>query len=226
MKCEYKGYDRKELKMYEKEQYPAVEKLCEGKRELKHRSFGKVVGEAVELLKYSDYVYIFGPAESFETEDLEDQISKCGRFWIGVLSVNINEKGNVVKELLEARRNNVNELDKKEICLRVFIRDVEKPISDIIFQTAFVSYIDVYNSIYCDEEVKAMVRRVIGYHALTDRAVRKEFQRCYGSSPYVRIKRKADILDEVICFTKEGLRKGKSSILMKNPVASHREFSS
>ena len=31
--------------------------LCEGKRELKRRSFGKVVGEAVELLKYADYVY-------------------------------------------------------------------------------------------------------------------------------------------------------------------------
>jgi len=29
--------------------------LCEGKKELKHRSFGKVVGEAVELLKYADY---------------------------------------------------------------------------------------------------------------------------------------------------------------------------
>jgi hypothetical protein len=31
--------------------------LCEGKRELKYKSFGKVVGEAVELLKYADYVY-------------------------------------------------------------------------------------------------------------------------------------------------------------------------
>ena len=31
--------------------------LCEGKRELKRRTFGKVVGEAVELLKYADYVY-------------------------------------------------------------------------------------------------------------------------------------------------------------------------
>ena len=31
--------------------------LCEGKRELTRRSFGKVVGEAVELLKYADYVY-------------------------------------------------------------------------------------------------------------------------------------------------------------------------
>ncbi|MCK4731357.1 MAG: hypothetical protein KAT65_02765 [Methanophagales archaeon] len=41
--------------------------LCEGKKELRCRNFGKVVGEAVELLKYADYVYIFGPTASFET---------------------------------------------------------------------------------------------------------------------------------------------------------------
>ena len=40
--------------------------LCEGKKELKHRSFGKVVVEAVELLKYADYVYVFRSTESFE----------------------------------------------------------------------------------------------------------------------------------------------------------------
>jgi len=48
--------------------------LCEGKKELKRRSFGKVVGEAIELLKYADYVYVFGSTESFENEDLEDQM--------------------------------------------------------------------------------------------------------------------------------------------------------
>jgi len=260
---------RKEIKMYEKELYPTVEKflkaqknclseyvgtelslkrgksslradvfgvsnqgkksiyLCEGKRELKHRTFGKVVSEAVEVLKYADYVYIFGPAESFENEDLEDQISKCERFGIGILSV---EEGSVVKELLEARRNDdVKELDKKEVSLRAFIRDIEKPISDIIFQAAFeyiklnqdievkkpcVSYIDAYNSIFTDEEFKERVRRVIGHRTLTDRDVRKEFQRRYGSSRYIRIERKADILDDVICFTEEGLRKGKSPILL------------
>jgi len=204
--------------------------LCEGKRELKHRTFGKVVSEAVEVLKYADYVYIFGPAESFENEDLEDQISKCKRFGIGILRVNINEKDNVVKELLEARRtDDIKELDKKEVSLRVFIRDIEKPISNIIFQAAFeyiklnrdievktscVSYIDVYNSVFADEEFKERVRRVIGYRTLTDRDVRREFQRRYGSSPYVRIERKADILDDVICFTEEGLRMGKSPILL------------
>ena len=203
--------------------------LCEGKKELKRRSFGKVVGEAIELLKYADYVYIFGSTESFETDDLEDQISKCERLGIGILSVNFNENGGVVKELLEARRNNVDEQDKKEVSLRVFIRDIEKPISDIIFQAAFeyinlnrdqeaktscVRYIDVYNSIFADEEYKAMVREVIGHRTLTDRDVRNEFQRRYGSSPYIWIERKADILDDIICFTEEGMRKGKSPILL------------
>jgi hypothetical protein len=32
----------------------------------------------------------------------------------------------MVKELLEARRNSVNELDKKEVSLRVFIRDKDE----------------------------------------------------------------------------------------------------
>jgi hypothetical protein len=44
--------------------------LCEGKKELKRWTFGKVVGEAVDLLKYADYVFVFGSTESFETEDL------------------------------------------------------------------------------------------------------------------------------------------------------------
>ena len=205
--------------------------LCEGKKELKRRSFGKVVGEAVELLKYADYVYVFGSTESFETEDLEYQISKCERLGIGILSVNFNENGGVVNELLEARRNSVDKQDKKEVSLRVFIRDIEKPISDIIFQAAFeyinlnrdreaktpcVRYIDVYNSIFADEECKAMVRGVIGHHTLTDRDVRAEFQRRYGKLPYIWIAKRtgSDRLYDDICFTEEGLKNGKSPILL------------
>ena len=203
--------------------------LCEGKKELKRRSFGKVVGEAIELLKYADYVYIFGSTASFETEDLEDQISKCERLGIGILSVNFNENGGVVKELLEARRNNVDKQDKKEVSLRVFVKDIDKPISEIIFQMAFeyvklncnigegmpcVRFIDVYNRIFSGEEFKERVRSVIGPHTLTDRDMRREFQRRYGNSRYSRIERKADILDDIICFTEEGLRKGKGPILL------------
>ncbi|MEA2032678.1 MAG: hypothetical protein U9N41_03725 [Euryarchaeota archaeon] len=40
---------------------------AKGKKELKRRSFGKVVGEAIELQKYADYVYVFGSTGSFET---------------------------------------------------------------------------------------------------------------------------------------------------------------
>ena len=206
--------------------------LCEGKKELKRRSFGKVVGEAVELLKYADYVYIFGSTESFETEDLEDQISKCERLGIGILSVNFNENGGVVKELLEARRNNVDKQDKKEVLLRVFVKDIDKPISEIIFQTAFeyvksncdigeempcVRFIDVYNRIFSDEEFKERVRSVIGPHTLEAVDVRAEFQRRYGKSPYIWIDKRtgSDRLYDDICFTEEGLESGKSPILLK-----------
>lgn len=48
--------------------------LCDDKKELRHRNFGKVVGEAVELQNYADFVYVFGSTESFEAEDLEDQM--------------------------------------------------------------------------------------------------------------------------------------------------------
>ena len=205
--------------------------LCEGKKELKHRSFGKVVGEAIELPKYADYVYIFGSTASFEAEDVEDQKSKCKRLGIGILSVNFNENGGVVKELLEARRNNVDKQDKKEVLLRVFVKDIDKPISEIIFQTAFeyvksncdigeempcVRFIDVYNRIFSDEEFKERVRSVIGPHTLEAVDVRAEFQRRYGKSPYIWIDKNtgSDRLYDDICFTEEGLKNGKSPILL------------
>ena len=59
-----------------------------------------------------------------------------------------------------------------------------------------------------------MVREVIGHPTLEDRDVRKEFQRRYGNSKYIWIDRRADILDDIICFTEEGMRKGKSPILL------------
>ena len=55
--------------------------LCEGKKELRHRKFGKVFGEAVEIQKYADYVYIFGSTESFETEDLESPDKQMRTAW-------------------------------------------------------------------------------------------------------------------------------------------------
>jgi hypothetical protein len=83
------------------------------------------------------FINVFGSTESFEDEDVEDQISKCERLGIGILSVNFNENGGVVKELLEVRRKNVDKQDKKEVSLRVFVKDIDKPISEIIFQTSF-----------------------------------------------------------------------------------------
>lgn len=206
--------------------------LCEGKKEMKHRSFGKVVGEALELLKYADFVYVFGSIERFREEDLEDQISKCEKFGIGILSVITNDGDTEVKELHEPRRNNIAKLDKREVLLRIFVKNIvsQKPIANIIFQAAFeyinlhrdseverdcVRFIDVYNSIFSDEQFKERVRRVVGEdHTLEDRDVRKEFQRSCTKSRYIWIDRRSDILYDKICFTEEGLERGKSPILL------------
>jgi len=77
------AYEQKGFGVSKSNQDEQIIYLCEGKKELKRRSFGKVVGEAIELQEYADYVYVFGSTESFEKEDLEDQISKCERLGIG-----------------------------------------------------------------------------------------------------------------------------------------------
>jgi len=198
--------------------------LCEGKKDLSsRRNFSAAIRDATAIQSYGDYVYVFGSG-NLDADDFEDQISKCKTDGIGILSVDVSREDMVVHEVLEAQRQEVGKQDKKEVSLRVFIRGVNTPIADIIFQAAYeyinreqthcVRFIDVYKSFFTDENVER-VKRVIGDHTLTDRDVRREFQRRYGKSPYIRIERKADILDDVICFTEEGLRKGKSPILLK-----------
>jgi len=77
-----------------------------------------------------------------------------------------------------------------------------------------VRFIYVYNCIFSDEEFKEQVRSVIGPHTLEDRDVRAEFQRRYGKSPYIWIDERTDRLHDNICFTEEGLKTGKSPILL------------
>ncbi|KAF5436995.1 hypothetical protein C5S35_06380 [Candidatus Methanophagaceae archaeon] len=77
-----------------------------------------------------------------------------------------------------------------------------------------VRFIYVYNSIFSGEEFKERVRSVIGPHTLEPMAVRTEFQRRYGKSPYIWIDKRTDRLHDNICFTEEGLRNGKSPILL------------
>ncbi|RLG71544.1 MAG: hypothetical protein DRO11_04220 [Methanobacteriota archaeon] len=208
--------------------------LCEGKRELKHRSFGRVVGEAIELLKYGDYVYIFGSEKGFETKDKEDQLEKCEKLGIGVLAVEVHGQNYLVRELLKPKRNKLGEMDRKEVIFRVFTRGLKNPVANIIFQAAFecvtlgyslgvdkpcVRFVDVYNLLLPDEEHREMVRRVIGgRHTLLDKDVRKAFQKSYGKSPYIRIKREDNILNDIICFTEKGMEKGKKPILLTQPT--------
>jgi hypothetical protein len=55
--------------------------LCEGKKEHRHRNFGKVVGEAVPIPKYSDYVYVFGSTEGFETHFFLPSVKTLTKFF-------------------------------------------------------------------------------------------------------------------------------------------------
>ena len=65
--------------------------------------------------------------------------------------------------------------------------------------------------------VTKKVRSVIGHRrTLRDKDVRAEFQRRYGKSPYIWMDKStgSDRLYDDICFTEEGLKNGKSPILL------------
>lgn len=203
--------------------------LCEGKRDI-NRSFGKVVGEAIELLKFGNFVYVFGPSDGFDFES-NDQIEKCRTLGIGVLIVDWDSK--VVKEVLSPQANNIQRMVKKEILLRIFLKDLKKPISKLIFQGGYefilnnrdtekelpcVRYLDVYNSIFVDESIKDLIRKIIDtptrHHTLIDRDVRKAFQSGFGRSPLVNIQKSNDKLEDIICYTKEGIGNVRAPILL------------
>lgn len=200
--------------------------LCEGKKEIKYRSFGKVIGEAIEDQLYGDYVYVFGPSDGFE-KDETDYIEKSEGLGIGVLLV--NPLTSEVQEYIEPKPNPVKDSNRKETMLRVYLKEINRPISNLIFQGAHelitknrdvsqelscIRYCDVYQSIFKDEKTKELFRKIMGHHTLIDRDVRKEFQRRYGKSGLVDIERADDILRDFIYFTDEGLERGRPPILL------------
>jgi hypothetical protein len=65
------------------------------------------------------------------------------------------------------------------------------------------------------KNIRGMVGSVIGPHTLEAMDVLAECQRRYGKSPYIWINKKIDRLHDNICFAEEGLRKGKSLILLR-----------
>ncbi len=185
--------------------------LCEGKRELKNRVFGKAISEVVELLKYANYVYVFGTKEDLKDKDPDDQIEKCRKLSIGILTISDGE----VREILKPQKNEIDHLAKKEIFFRIFTKYTKSPIADIIFQATFeylnkfklnlAPFIDIYNSLFKKEEYKDILRDIIRDHTLEAKDMRKEFQRVYGKSEYVEITRKGSVVDDLISLKKEGL---------------------
>ena len=66
-------------------------------------------------------------------------------------------------------------------------------------------------------ESRKRVRSVIGHRrTLRDKDVRADFPRRYDKSPYIWIDKStgSDRLYDDICFTEEGLKNGKSPILL------------
>jgi len=81
--------------------------LCEGKKDLSsRRNFSAAIRDATAIQSYGDYVYVFGSG-NLDAEYFENQISKCERLGIGILSVDVSREEMVVHEVLEAQRQAV-----------------------------------------------------------------------------------------------------------------------
>ncbi|EKQ50760.1 MAG: hypothetical protein B655_2275 [Methanobacterium sp. Maddingley MBC34] len=202
--------------------------LLEGKHYLKGRgNFSKVLCEAIPLLEFADYVYIFGISKEEDFQSVNKKYYEiCQLLGIGIILLDGN--GNI-DEILNPRKNSVENLDKKEIIFRIFNRKVERsPISHIIFQSAFeyiklneldncAQFIEVYNALFSKEDYKDRLREVLSNkHALDETGMRKAFQNEFGNSQSVKIRRMNRILDDYICITQKGLKNVKKPVLLDN----------
>lgn len=192
--------------------------FLEGKRKLEsRRHFSKVVGETIPLLDFADYVYIFGKVGNKNLSKY--YIEFCKSLGIGILTI----KGGV-KEILSPKRNKIENLIKKEMLFRIFLKDVKKPISDLIFQSCYeyiksskrdcVRFIDAYESLFSNKEYKKVLNGILKKRKLSEMGMRREFQRQYRHSELVKIQRRDNIYEDIICITKKGMEKGKEPILL------------
>lgn len=199
--------------------------FLEGKLRLDGRiRFSKVLCEAMPLLEYADFVYIFGiPAKDFEEKN-KRYIDVCKLLGIGILF--LDEHGNI-REFLEPKRNIIHKLEKKEMLFRIFIKkNSRSPIASLIFQSTYeysqkydsnncVQYIEVYNALLPNKEYLQILKRILTKnHALDELGVRKVFQNEFSKSDLVEIQPMNRRLDDYICITKNGLKLVKKPILL------------
>lgn len=200
--------------------------LLEGKHYLKGRgNFSKVLCEAIPLLEYADFVYIFGISNEEDFKSVNKKYYEiCKLLGIGILL--LNNEGNI-NEILNPRKNSMEFLDKKEIIFRIFTKKVERsPISHIVLQSAYeyiklndledcAQFIEIYNALFLKESYKNRLREVLSNkHSLDENGMRRAFQNEFGESNLVKIRRMNRVVDDYICFTKKGLKTSKESIIL------------
>ena len=199
--------------------------FLEGKLRLDGRiRFSKVLCEAMPLLEYADYVYIFGiPGEGFEEKNIR-YIEVCKLLGIGILF--LDELGNV-KEFLEPKKNIIDKLEKKEMLFRIFIKRKSKsPIANLIFQSTYeyalkydtnncAPYIEVYNALLSNTEFLEILNRILKKNnVLNELGMRKVFQNEFNNSDLVNIQAMNRSVDDYICITPKGLKKVLQPILL------------
>ncbi len=76
-----------------------------------------------------------------------------------------------VREILSHKRNKIGNLIKKEMLFRIFLKDVKKPISELIFQSCYeylkssgkncVRSIEAYESLFSNNEYKKVLNEIL-----------------------------------------------------------------
>ncbi|PKL69082.1 MAG: hypothetical protein CVV28_02920 [Methanobacteriales archaeon HGW-Methanobacteriales-1] len=199
--------------------------LLEGKHYLDARkNFSKVLCEALPLLEYADHVYIFG----ISSNDFEKQNKKyfeiCKLLGIGILI--LDEYGEI-NEILVAKRNQLDEFDRKEVLFRIFLKGVKSPTANLIFQAVCeyiklnrlenncVQFIEVYQELFSKEEYKESLDHIFNSNfVLTDIGMRNAFEKEFGNSEFVKIQPMSRKVDDYICITQKGRELIRKSILI------------
>lgn len=203
--------------------------LLEGKLKLERRiHFSKVLCEAMPLLELADFVYIFGiPDDEDFINRNKKYVEVCELLGIGIILISGKGKKNII---LEAQRNNPDIYSKKETVYRIFLKEVDSPISNLIFQACYeymvlknnddpcVQFIDIYNTLFSDEKYKKILKKILKEHKLSKMGMRREFQNKYHDSDLVEITRMNTVYEDYICLTKKGIKeceeKGSPPILL------------
>lgn len=200
--------------------------LLEGKLRLKGRgNFSKVLCEAIPLLEFADFVYIFGISDEEDFKSVNKKYYEiCKLLGIGILL--FNENGDII-EILKPDKNVVGKSDKKEMIFRIFTKKIDKsPISMLIFQATYeyvklndlegcAQFIEIYNSLFVKKDYKKILKETLSKdYSLNEISMRKTFQKDFGESDLVNIRRMNRAVDDYICITENGRKIVSEPILL------------